>query len=445
MSIFSRLLKKGFTQTAKEYNKVIFNWLGSNSVYYNPDNDDAYIKDGYQSNATVYSIINMIVNNAAAVPFQIFEVKNKGKAAQYKSLTSEGINSDNYIRSRVLKERAFEVLEDTELHELLYQPNPSEGYSEWLNNLIAFGKLTGNRYIYGISPKTGMNAGKVSEMYILPSQHMEIVSGGFMKPIKEYRLNYNTTQTIPVEDICHIKDFNPQFDVSGTQLYGQSPLMAAYRNLAINNEAIDTSKKMLDNQAARGVLVAKEQGAIDQLQAKQLDETLKKKMYDNRGGIAITGQPMDWINFGLSPTDMQILEQIDLTSQQLCQVYGVPPGLLGLDKDSTYENQKEWKKALFQNAVIPELNHIKHELNRWLVPQYGENLYLDFDYSAIPALQEDSEKVTQQLKDADWLTLNEKRSVQDYEPNQEDLADELLVNQGLVPLRDLSFGDLDIE
>ena len=143
--------------------------------------------------------------------------------------------------------------------------------------------------------------------------------------------------------------------------------------------------------------------------------------------------------------DRQILEQVDLTSQQLCQVYGLPPGLLGLDKDSTYENQKEWKKALFQNAVIPELNHIKHELSRWLVPQYGENLYLDFDYSAIPALQEDSEKVTQQLKDADWLTLNEKRAVQDYEPNQEDLADELLVNQGLVPLRDLSFGDLDIE
>ena len=442
----SWLVKKAFDnpQTSSEYNKIIYNWIGNGSIFYNPENDEAFIKDGYQHNATVYAIIQMIINNAAVVPFQVFEVSNKTKAAQYKALIRD-YSPSAFMQARVLKERAFEELHDTDLHELLYCPNPSQGYAEWLGEVIGFGKLTGNRYIYGISPETGMNAGKPGELYVLPSQHMEIVSGGFMQPIKAYRLNYNVQQEIDPEQICHIKDFNPNYDTSGSHLYGQSPLMAAFRVLAQNNEAVDTSNKMLQNQAARGILASGEHGGINELQSKQLDQSLKQKMRDNRGGIAITpATKLQWINFGLSPTDLQVLEQIGLSSEMICQAYQFPAGLLGLGSNDTYENQKEYKKALFQNCVIPELNKIKDEFNRWLVPAYGGNLYLDFDYTAIPALQDDMEKVSNQLAVSDWLTINEKRAVQNYEPKDDNLANELLVQQGLMPLNDLDLGDIDL-
>ena len=266
-----------------------------------------------------------------------------------------------------------------------------------------------------------------------------------MQPIKAYRLNYNVQQEIDPEQICHIKDFNPNYDTSGSHLYGQSPLMAAFRVLAQNNEAVDTSNKMLQNQAARGILASGEHGGINELQSKQLDQSLKQKMRDNRGGIAITpATKLQWINFGLSPTDLQVLEQIGLSSEMICQAYQFPAGLLGLGSNDTYENQKEYKKALFQNCVIPELNKIKDELNRWLVPAYGGNLYLDFDYTAIPALQDDMEKVSNQLAVSDWLTINEKRAVQNYEPKDDNLANELLVQQGLMPLNDLDLGDIDL-
>mgnify|MGYP003327909712 FL=1 len=59
-----------------------------------------------------------------------------------------------------------------------------------MSEIVAFGKLTGNRYIYGIGPETGGNASKYKELYVLPSQLMEIVSGGLMNPVKAYRLDY---------------------------------------------------------------------------------------------------------------------------------------------------------------------------------------------------------------------------------------------------------------
>lgn len=444
MSFLSKLIGKKFTQTAGEYNKIIYNWIGNGSVFYNPENDDAFIRDGYQHNNTVYAIIQMITKNASCIPFNVYEVKNKSKAATYKAMTSGILTPESIVNARQIKAQGFEEVHDTDLHELLRRPNPAEGYASFMTNLIAFGKLTGNRYIYGLAPETGDNAGKFKELYVLPSQHMEVISGGLMQPIKAYRLNYNVNQEIEPDYVCHIKDFNPNYDVSGSHLYGQSPLMAAFRTLAINNEAVNTSKKMLENQSTRGVLVSKENNGLNQLQAKQLDQALKAKMAENRGGIAITGQPLEWINFGLSPADLQVLDQIQATSKMLCQAYGVPSGLLGIG-EATYENQKEWKKSLYQNAIIPELNKIRDELNRWLVPTYGENLYLDFDYSAIPELQEDIEKQTNSLAVAWWKTGNEKRIAQGYAPLNDPLMDEPLLDAGKMPISDLNLGDINLD
>ena len=73
----------------------------------------------------------------------------------------------------------------------------------------------------------------------------------------------------------------------------------------------------------------------------------------------------------------------------------------------------EAKKSLYVNAVIPELNKIKDELNRWLTPAFGEKLFIDFDYTNIPELQE-MDKVVGQMSQAWWLTPNEKRAAMSY-------------------------------
>lgn len=413
-----------------------------NRVFYNTDNNDNYISKGYQQNPTVYSIINLINNAAKRVPYQILRVKDVGKAKSYKSMTSGHLDANSIVASRILKERAFEEVSAPDLENLLERPNPMQGYTDLIENLIAFRKLTGNGYLWGISPDNGSNKGKPLELHVLPSQCVEIVGGGHHQPVKEYKLSYNPQEPIDAEKVCHIKDFNPEYDAAGSQLYGQSPLRAGFRTLETNNEATDTGKKMLQNQAARGVLVPKEAGNMTETQGKQLQESLKEKMKDNRGGIAMAGTPVEWIDFGLSVTDLALIEQYNLTIKDLCNIYGVRVELLNNTEASTYNNMKEIKQMFFQNAVLPELCKIRDSLNSWLVPAYGEDLYLDYDFSAIPELQQDMEKLAAWLFKAP-VTMNEQRVALNYPEDMDNpLLNEYFVDQGRVPLSDLDIGRL---
>ena len=311
-SIFDRLkslLSKNAQKTSLEYNKAIYSWLGE-SVVWNDENDDSYINEGYRKNATIYSLINIITKAATTIPFQVYEIDNKADYKRYKSLTSGIYDSGVIQKANILRKRALSEVEDTELHRLLDRPNPAQSWNTFITELIAFGKLTGNRYIYGIAPETGRNVGKYKEMYVMPSQIMEIISGGIMHPVEKYKIQYNGNFDIPAEQICHIKDFNPYYDGTGTHLYGQSPLRAGMRSLTTNNEAVQTGVKYLQNQTARGVLMS-EEGDLNEVQAQQLKDKFRSAHQgaNNAGDIIITPKKLSWVNFGLSASDLSLIEQ----------------------------------------------------------------------------------------------------------------------------------------
>ena len=416
---FKNLVSKSAQKTHVDFNKAIYNYLGDTLVW-NPENDDTYIDKGYRYNATIYSIINLITKSATNIPFQVYEVQKSNDLKRYKALTSGEFNSNTVLQAKMLQKKALVELEDTELHQLLDRPNPAQGYNAWIQEIIAFGKLTGNRYIYGIGPETGAGVGKFKELYVLPSQKVEINSGGIMEPVKEYTLSYNGTYRIAADDICHIKDTNLYYDGTGSHLYGMSPLKAGLRVMDANNQALTTGVKYLQNQTARGILMS-EEGDLNEVQAKQLKDKFRQQYQgsDNAGDVIITPKKLSWVNFGLNASDLSLIEQYNGTIKDLCNIYNVPVQLLNNTESTTYNNMKEAKKALYQNAVIPELNKIRDELNRWLAPQYGDKIYIDFDYSAIPELQEEMDKVVGQMSQAWWITPNEKRAAMSYGLDEE--------------------------
>ena len=436
-SLLDRLQRvfKSSQNTNIDYNKAIYNYLGD-SIVWNPENDDTYINKGYRYNPTIYSIVNLISKTAQTIPFQIYEVKNDNDLKRYKSLTASDFTANSLFKAGQIQKSALVELEDTELHELLDKPNPAQSYASWIQEIIAYGKLTGNRYIYGIAPETGNGKSKFKELYVLPSQVMEINSGGIFEPVKSYTLEYNGTVRIDADFICHIKDFNPYYDGTGSHLYGMSPLKAGLRAMDTNNEAVTTGVKYLQNQTARGVLTSDE-GDLTETQAKELKRKFKQTYQgsDNAGDVIITPKKLSWINFGLNASDLSLIEQYNASIKDLCNVYNVPVQLLNNTDSSTYNNMKEAKKALYQNAVMPELVKIREELNRWLAPRFGEKLYIDFDFSAIPELQEEMDKVVGQMSQAWWVTPNEKRAAMSYGVDEDnDKLNDYYVPANLLPM-----------
>lgn len=431
----SKLISKNAQQTAADYNRAIYQYLGE-SILWNPENDRSYIDEGYRKNATVYSLVNIITKAATTIPFQVYEKQSENDLKRYKALTSGTLDSSTMYQAKMLQKNALVEIKDTALHQLLDRPNAAQSYNSWLTELIAFGKLTGNRYVYGIGPDNGPNQGKYTELYILPSQVVEIVSNGIMQPVKEYRIEYNGNYSMDADCVLHIKDFNPYYDGTGSHLYGQSPLRAGLRSLTTNNEAVTTGVKYLQNQTARGVLMS-EEGDLNEVQAQQLKDKFRQQYQgsNNGGDVIITPKKLSWVNFGLNASDVSLIEQYNASIKDICNIFNVPVQLLNNTEASTYNNMKEAKKALYQNAVIPELVKLRDELNRWLVPMYGDNLYLDFDFTAVPELQEENDKVVQQLSSAWWITPNEKRAVMNYGKDEDTPAmDDYYIPSNLLPV-----------
>jgi HK97 family phage portal protein len=155
-------------------------------------------------------------------------------------------------------------------------------------------------------------------------------------------------------------------------------------------------------------------------QASDLEKQWNRKLGSEKAGkIMVTAAKFDYKQLGLSPVDLNILESQKMDLRDICNVYGVSSELLNDPDNKTNSNKKESRSALYYERVIPELDSIRDELNRWLVAPYskqdGKQYHIDYDLSAIPALQEDMEKVTKQLLDAWWLTPNEKRVAQGYD------------------------------
>ena len=425
--------KRGATT---DFNKALYRWLG-NSVIWSQDDDRAYIKDGFQKNAVIYAIINKIYEAAITVPVSVYEIKDKMRAKDYEGITRGSFDDNVLVKSELLKKRAFTKLADHPLQHLLKYPNSRETFSDLLTQYIGFGEITGNRYIYGMGPMTGNNKNKFTELHIMPSQSVEILSGGTMQPIRAYRILYGGEFEAPEHQVLHIKNFNPDFKGTGSYLYGQSPLRAGMRQLKINNLSVETGAKFLQNQTARGVLSSDGgMSSISQDQAEQLKESFKSQFNNQEkwGEIVVTPAKLEWTSFGLPLADLALLEQKDASTKDLCNIYGVPIQLMNSTEASTFNNQKEARKALFQNTVIPKLIRLREGLNRWLAPGYGDNLFIDFDFSSISELQEDAEKISKKLSTSWWLTPNEKRVAMNYAMSDDPQMDEYYMPANLLPL-----------
>jgi HK97 family phage portal protein len=420
-------------------NQSIYLTAGSDQPIVTPDTPDAYIRDAFQFNPDVYSAVTLRARAAASVPWVVYRITDKKAAKQYRRLPSEA-KQHALDRVMTLKERAMEEAEGSDLERLLDRPNPYQGRNEFFEGLFGFKLITGNSYIHGVRIDTGRNAGKIAEMWHMPPQLTEIIASGDPEHIvKGYRINWygGRNFTIPADDVLHLKYFNPDYTIPGSNLYGMSPLQAARRVVLRSNEAYAANAKMLKNMAPPGILMfddpnvnfsPENASALE----KQYDEKTGNK---NAGKLLVTAAKFNYQQIGLNAVDMNIIESQKMDLRDICNVYQVSSELLNDPDNKTNSNKVESRKALYYEAVIPDLDALRDDLNRWLTPSYntdGVEYYIDYDLSAIPALQEDMKKVVEQMGAAWWTTGNEKRRVMGYDTDPE--MERYFIPSNLLPL-----------
>ncbi len=377
----------------------------------------SYVKNSYESNPVVYSIVEKVATMLSRVPV--------------------GVYDDN--------DEVF----DTELHQILLMPNNYQTWQEYIKLWEVFYMITGNGITYAPTLSAGNDRGKLLDgLFIVPTQHVEIESGGWRNPVKSYYLDINYRENIPASDIIHVRFPNMTYD-DASNFMGMSPIKVAINKIKAMNSADAIMQKTFERGMPPGMLVKKNE-EYDKERVVEHQTQLEKAWNRKHGkstkaGLPVFGQgEFEWIKFGFDNfRDLQIIENSEHGLRELCNIWGVPSIVMNDVSGTTFNNQREARKAIYTNRIMPDLEMKLSYVNTRVSPAYG-NLKIKAKWDEIEELQlTRAEKIdwVKQLADGGFISRN--RGLEILGEEISDLAgmDKPLVAFNLIPIDQIG-GDM---
>lgn len=356
-------------------------------------NFSCFVEEGYKKNIVANRCISLIASSAASVDWLL------------------------YLKTKTNKQ----IVKQHKLLELLKKPNPLYAGAEFFENVFAYKLLSGNSYILALKSK----AGEVKELHFLRPDRVEVVPGkhalpaGYTYKIGEHKVFYPVDSFTGQSDVLHIKNFHPTDD-----WYGMSSIEAASYSIDLHNQAIKWNQSLLQNGARpSGALILKSDNThgSHSLTPEQF-ERLKIEIKEQFTGQSNAGKPilleggLQWQEMSLTPKDMDFIESKNSAARDIALAFGIPPQLLAIKGDNSYNNMQEARLAFWEETILPLLDHAIDSLNNWLLPKFDSNLELAYDHNAISALTLRQEKKWRRIQAADFMTVNEKRAAVGLSP-----------------------------
>lgn len=352
-----------------------------------------FAEEAYVRNVIANRCIQMIAQSAAFIPLMLVERSKDGKKGR--------------------------EIEDHPLLTLLNRPSPMSTGSELIESIVSYLKLSGNAYIEAVGPQRSGAA--PIELYSLRPDRMKVVPGRSAIPMAyEYEANGNVVrwdvdQVNGRSPILHLKQFHPTND-----WYGLGNVDPGAFSIDQHNESSSHNMAILQNGAApSGALMFKpvaSEGRLLNAPSSVIEEASKRltEMHTgarNSGKPFVLGGNVDWVRFGQTLQELQLNESKLDAAREICSAFGVPHILL-IPGQSTYNNNREAKLALYEETVLPLFDWLLDHINIWLTPQFSDNIKLVADLDSIDALsvrRDEKRKTFIELFDKKLVTRNEVR------------------------------------
>ncbi len=328
-------------------------------------------KSGYIEGMAVYACINRIVTSMKQVDILIYENEK-------------------------------ELDPKHEMTKLLKRPNPKQSWGSFIEELMVHLLIDGNAYLFINKVRGGA---KLQEISLLRPDCVTIEGEKYLYRSKAENRTYTE------EEVTHIKLYHP-LDSD----YGLSKIQVAMLAIDENKQGRIWNWSLMKNFGlSPGVLKAK-----DNLTDEQYSD-FKRKWRKHNSGADNSGLPtileggMDYREIGLKPIDVQWLAGRKMSTVDICQIFGVPPELVGYPEFRTYNNVKEAKEQFYIDTVLPLLDFVLDEMSERIF--FG--IYsLVYDPDKIRALQENVDALWDRAlkgKNNGLLSLNEARLILGYE------------------------------
>lgn len=363
-------------------------------------------REGYIENVVAYSCISRIAKACAAIDIKLFRGGD-----------TERMSIDKH-----------------ELLDLLYHPNPVQGDDDFFVELYSTFLIGGEVFV----EKVPVNNGKtIKELWIHSPDKFAPVPGRYGIPeAYEYKVaagirRFAVDPFTGESDILQIKSYNPI-----NMWRGLSAVDPTAYSIDQHNEGNAWNFGLLKNGARpSGAFVLKSDENGGTLSIEQYNK-LREQIHEQMTGGKNAGRPiileggLDWKDLSLSPRDMDFIKTTESAARNIALGFGVPPILLGIPGDSTYNNISEAKLAFYEDTVLPLVKFVLAKFNHWLSP--SSDLYFEADENSISALFPRRDEKRKSLEAVTYMTINEKRAQDGLDAVEG--GDVILVEAAKVPL-----------
>jgi len=365
-----------------------------------------HVYQGFDKNELVYACIEEKSTSIAEAPVRVYD------AAQ----------------------RSRDPIDTHPLRQLIANPNPLMTEFEMYEMLQLHLDLAGNAFWEIVTDR----AGRPVELWPLRPDLVRM-----KRSRSSLSYGYFVDGAVYPVDVLHFRLPSPVDPLVGTP-----PMRAALRATALDNEATDFVKALLQNHAIPGVVItmADLEHALDEATTNRL-KTKWKQSYGGkrRGEPAFLQAGMDVKALGLNLKDLEFPDLRTISESRICMSFGVPPILvgakIGLDR-STFANYAEARKSFWEETLMPLQKRVASAINARLLPMFGSGsgvrrVVARHDNSEVLALREDElarwTRATEAFR-AGGLTLNDYRREVGKEPVAG--GDVFFVPSGIIATRD---------
>ena len=350
----------------------------------------------YKTNAIVRGIVGTTIGNAIAELSDYIELQDKNKKLVPGHWAEKTLNNPNDLYNK----RKF--------------------IKGWAINRM----LTGDAFVYGFEG-AALNKGQFKELYLLPSQDVEIVIGTLMQPIKGYKLpkEYALKEgSLTPKNVMFSREYNTESNT----FYGLSPLQSAAYMVQLLEKGDKRQNAALENGGVNTIITPKadQYGGVTEVQAVNTEQEMNDRHKGNRN--AFSRFPLEIHKLGDTPVDLALLDSSKYAITVLCFVYGISVDIF--TGQAKYENAKEAKKAIYQMAAIPLMNEFLEDYTAFCKLKDGVKFVLNTDQ--IEILKASPTEVIANLT-AMGASINQKLEYMGYPKRSEPYCDLPIIPLGV--------------
>ena len=271
------------------------------------------------------------------------------------------------------KETEFETVKEHPVLELLDRVNPYVSFPDLLKIHQTYKDLTGNAYWWLI--KEGNTIVEIwpylrpDRMSVIPSAENFIGGYNYLVPGKGEYVKFQP------DEIIHFKYPNPLDPYTGV-----SPMEACY--LAFNTyiRSSEFNNRFFSNNARADFLLSFPNGLSDPEQKQiraQWENRHRGVGHEHRFAIISGDAKVQTV--GVSQKDMEFMEQMKFTRDEILAIFKVPKALLD-PQELNYASAQVAKEVFTEEVVVPLMQDFVTQLNEFLLPFYGDDsLFFDFE------------------------------------------------------------------